>query len=211
MRTVLLILALMIPAMAISQQNAQQISTGVAQVDSFVRVGALATDTTPTYILSGEEGSLKRIPVVEGDLAYSNESHPTNSSMYTLTTSYAYCANVPALTLAESGTYLVTASVAMRYDTATFLMGREASAIVKRTNFGEAQVSPAYSGRIYFPKQLTAARGQAGNVTIPFIYTATHEGEILQIWAKIERLPNNSPIGNAFVYHGDIVAIKLDL
>ncbi len=219
MKKILFILAMFMPGVAFCQQLGGFVQVGgggISKLDSFVTVSpAIGIDTTPTYVLSAEDGPLKRIPVEDADIGglyVSNVADSVNIKRYYLTTSYAKCTNVKADTLGTAGTYLIMASAAMRYDSSTFLRPREGSIIVKRTNYGVAQISPIYSGRILFPKELVATSGQAGFVTVPFLYTAEYDGEIIEMWAKIERLPNNygaGPKGEVTLYFGELAAIKL--
>ena len=180
---------------------------GISSLESTVTVGTLATDATPTSVLSGEAGYLSIIPTVNVNFGHAVTAYAAGT-VYTLTATSAlidFATTDPSVILDQAGTYLIISGANSKLNAATFAATQTATCKLRRTNNTAADITSA-TETVTLPI-VTTTTSHAGTFNMPaIIYTTTNTDDIIQMWGIVSVLPSAGSISIQYAY---VVAIKL--
>jgi hypothetical protein len=170
-------------------------------------VSAISTDITPTYVLSGETGILKKIPVVSTNFGHTISAY-SSGTVYTLTATSAFIdfgTTDPSIVIDEAGTYLIWSGANTKLNAATFAANQTITTKLRLTNNTAADITNA-TNTVTLPI-VTTSTNHAGTINNqPIVYTTTNTDDIIQMWGAVSVLPS---AGSVSVQTAYIVALKL--
>lgn len=111
----------------------------------------------------------------------------------------------PVIVLARAGTYLISGTVQLKYNAATFAANQTATCKIRRTNNTAADLTAAT--RTADLRIITLLTDNAGTVIIPpTIYTTSNTDDSLTLFGAVSTAPG---AGSVDVVSAEIIAIKL--
>jgi hypothetical protein len=210
MKQTLLIIGLILSLTGFSQGVVYEVDGsggGISALDSTVTLGILPTDATPTAVVSGEAGLLKKISTVSVNFGHSIASYSTGS-VYTLTNSSAFInfgTTDPSIVLDEIGTYLILSGANAKLNAATFAANQTITCKLRRTNNTAADITNG-AETVTLPI-VTTTTNHAGTFNMPaVIYTTTNTDDIIQMWGTVSTAPSAGTVSIQYAY---LIAIKL--